>query len=121
MKYNPPAASAEAEQAMQKILQAEREAEQAITGCENKAQQIIHDAQVKAQRINTRANERITNMEMRHGHKLNQLINDIDKEAALALKHETGQCGDHEHLRSIVQQLAIELCSGETSSGCNTA
>ena len=117
MKDNPPASSTEAEQAMQQILQAEREAEHAITACENKAQQIIHDAQARGQRINTRANERITNMEMRHEHKLNQLIRDIDKQAALDLSHETGKCNDEEHLRSIVQKLAAELCTGETRSG----
>jgi len=116
MKDNTPASSTEAEQAMQQILQAERDAEHAIQNCEIKARQIIHEAQVKAQRIHTRANQRITNMEMRHGHKLNQLIKDIDRETAATLNHDAGHCRDEKRLHSVVDELAAELCRADSAS-----
>lgn len=116
MKDNTPASSTEAEQAMQQILQAERDAEHAIEDCEIKARQSIHQAQVKAQRIHTRANQRISNMEMRHGHKLNQLIKDIDRETAATLKHDASHCRDEKKLRSVVEKLAAELCGADSAS-----
>lgn len=116
MKDNIPVSSTEAEQAMQQILQAERDAEHAIHDCEIKARQIIDEAQVKAQRIHTRANQRISNMEMRHRQKLNQLIKDIDRETAVTLNHEAGHCGDEKSLRSVVEKLAAELCRADSAS-----
>lgn len=120
MKDDTRVPSTEAEQAMHQILQAERDAEHAIHDCENAAQKAIQDTQVKAQRIHTRANQRITNMEMRHGHKLNQLIKDIDKEAAVALNHGADNYCDEKKLRTIVNKLAVELCGGYTVSGSDT-
>ena len=120
MKDDTRVPSTEAEQAMHQILQAERDAEQAIHDCENAAQKAIQDAQVKAQKIHTRANQRITNMEMRHGHKLNQLIKDIDKEAAVALKNGADNYCDEKRLRAIANKLAIELCGGPSVPGNDT-
>ena len=117
MKNHGQVPSAEAEQAMHQILQAERDAELAIHDCENAARKAIQDAQAKAQGIHTRANGRITNMEMRHGHKLNQLIKDIDKEAAVALDHAAGYYCDEKKLRAIVNKLAVELCGGHSVPG----
>jgi len=117
MKDDTQVPSTDAEQAMNQILQAERDAELAIHDCENAAQKAIQDAQVSAQRIHTRANQRITNMEMRHGHKLNQLIKDIDKEAAVALNHGAGNYCDEKRLRTIVNKLAVELCGGPSKPG----
>ena len=117
MKNDRQAPSAEAEQAMHQILQAERDAELVIHDCENAARKAIQDVQAKAQRIHTRANQRMTNMEMRHGHKLNQLIKDIDNEAAVALDHGAGNYCDEKRLRSIVNKLAVELCGGHSERG----
>ena len=120
MKDNTQVASTEVDQAIQQILQAEQDAEYAIHDCENGARQTVHDAQIGAQRIHTRANQRITNMEMRHGHELNQLIKDIDRETAAALDHDAGHYADGKSLRSIVKQLAVELCRGDSASGGDT-
>ena len=61
------------EQTIQQVLHAEH----SIQDCEAEARMIVHKAQGRAQRINARTDERITNMEMRHGHKLDRVIKDI--------------------------------------------
>ena len=120
MKDNKPVSPIEAEQAMQQVLQAERDAEHAIHDCENAAQQIIHDAQVSGRKIHARANQRITDMEMRHGHMLDQMIKDIDKEGAVGLRHDAGYYGDKKKLRAIIEKLAVELCRGDSASDDDT-
>ena len=55
----------QAEAAMNRVLQAEREAEQAVAECEKQAKIILSDAQQRANRIANRADERITLMNMR--------------------------------------------------------
>ncbi len=66
MNDDRPVSPTQAEQDMLQILRAERDAEQAIRSCENEVRQIIDDVQITVQRIESRANQRITNMEMRH-------------------------------------------------------
>lgn len=108
--------SPRAEQAIQQVLQAERDAELAIQDCENDARQIIHDAQDRAQHINTRADQRITNMEMRHGHKLDKTIKAIEKEGADELRHDAGNHYDSDSLQAVIEQLAIELCQADAAA-----
>jgi len=55
----------QAEAAMNRVLQAEREAEQAVADCEKQATIILSDARQRANRIANRADERITLMNMR--------------------------------------------------------
>ena len=59
-------------------------------------------------------------MEMRHGHKLDRLIKDIDREGAVGLRHDSGHYGDKARLRSIVEQLAVELCRGDSTPDGDT-
>lgn len=106
-----------AEQDMLQVLQAERDAEQYIRNCENEAQQIINDMQARVQRINVHADERISNMEMRHAHKLNQLIINIEKECATELGYAARQHYDKKRLQVVIEKLATELCQGKTASG----
>lgn len=100
----------QAEQAIQMVLQAEQDAEAAIHGCENEAQLLIQTAQADAQRILTRTDRRITNTEMRHAHKLNQLIRNIENEGSAELKHDASQHFDQIALQNIVEKLATEIC-----------
>lgn len=115
MKNNKPLESPGAEQAIQQVLQAERDAERAIQDCEVEARMIVHDAQGRAQRINARADERITNMEMRHGHKLDRVVKGIERDGADALRLDAAQHYDDARMRAVVDALAKELCLGETS------
>ncbi len=110
----------ESEQAMQQVLQAERDAERAIHDCENEAQQSLHDGQISAQRIHVRANQRISNMEMRYGHLLDQLIRDIEREGSVELINGIGQPNDQKNLVSVVEKLAVELCCGDLTSDGDT-
>ena len=117
MKDDKPVSTAQAEKDMLRVLQAEQDAEQTIRNCENEAQQIISDVQIKVQRINVHADQRITNMEMRHAHKLNHLIRNIEKEGAAELGHDAGQRYAKERLQAVIEKLAAELCLGSTASG----
>ena len=107
--------AASSEQAMQRVLQAERDAERAIQDCEQQARQTIADAQINAQRIYARTDQRITNMEMRHSHKIDHTIKIIEREGAAALRQEAGQHYDPQQLQSVIDALAIELCLGSTA------
>ncbi len=116
MKDDRPVSPTQAEQDMLQILRAERDAEQAIRSCENEVRQIIDDVQITVQRIESRANQRITNMEMRHGHKLNQLIRNIENDGAVELGHDAQQNDDKERLQAVIEKLAIELSLANTVS-----
>lgn len=116
MKNNKPHESPGAEQAIHQVLQAERDAEQAIRDCEQEARLIIHDAQGRAQKINARADERITNMEMRHGHKLDSVIREIEREGANELRLDAGQRYDPDRLKTVIDKLANELCQGDAGT-----
>ena len=98
------------EQAIQQVLQAERDAEQAIKDCEQEARQIIYDARNRSQRIYARTDQRITNMEMRHGHKLDRTIKAVEREGAVELRVDAGQQYDPDGLQAVVENLAFELC-----------
>jgi vacuolar-type H+-ATPase subunit H len=100
----------QAEEAIRQVLQAERKAEQAIQDCEQEALQIINDARSRAQRVNTRTDQRITNMEMRYGHKLDRDIKAIEREGAAELRLDAGQQYDADALQTAIESLAIELC-----------
>jgi len=115
MKNGKISSSPQAEQAIQQVLQAERDAEQAIQDCENEARQIIHDAQNRVQLINTRVDQRITNMEMRHSHQLDKTIKAIEKEGADELRHDAGNHYDSDNLQTVIEQLAIELCQADAA------
>ena len=121
MKDDKPVSTAQAEQDMLLVLQAERDAEQTIRNCQNETQRLINDVQIKVQRINAHADQRITNMEMRHAHKLNQLVRNIEKEGLAELDYNTGQHYDQERLQTVIEKLATELCLGINLSADDTA
>lgn len=103
-------ASLQTDDAIQRVLQAERDAEQAIVECEQEAQQIITDARKRAQAINARSDQRITNLEMRYGHKLDREIKAIEREGADELKLDANQSVDGDSLQAAIEDLALELC-----------
>ena len=115
MSNNRPKSSPQAEQAIQQVLQAERDAEHAIRDCEQEARQIIRDAQNRAQRINAHTDQRITNMEMRHGHKLDKTIKTIEREGVVELRLDAGQHYDEDGLQAVIEALAIELCQASAT------
>lgn len=117
MKNNETNSSAESGQAIQKVLQAERDAERAIEDCEIEARQIIREAHDRAQKINANIDQRITNIEMRHGHKLDKAIKRIGREGVVELRLDASQQHDADSLQSVVEAIAIELCQSDSASG----
>lgn len=115
MKKDKPLLTTQAERDMLQVLQAERDAENTIRNCEQQSRQLINDVQIRVQRINKHADQRITNMEMRHGHKLNHLIRNIENEAAAKLSYDAGQHYGSERLQAVIEKLAIELCLNNTT------
>jgi vacuolar-type H+-ATPase subunit H len=105
--------SVKTDDAIQRVLQAERDAEQAIHECEQEAQQIITDARKRAQAINSRTDQRITNLEMRYGHQLDREIKTIEREGAVELKLDANQRVDPDSLRAAIKDLALELCQAD--------
>ena len=117
MKNNKHSSRPAAEQAIHQVLQAERDAEQAIRDCEDEARNIIKEAHGRAQRINARTDQRITNMEMRHDHKLDRAIKTIEREGAVELRLDAGQQTDADALRAAVDAIAKELCLAPSTAG----
>jgi vacuolar-type H+-ATPase subunit H len=117
MNNNETNSVAESGQAIQKVLQAERDAERAIQDCEIEARQIIRDAHDRAQRINANIDQRITNIEMRHSYKLDKAIKHIEREGAVELRLDASQQYDADSLRSVVEAIAIELCQADSAAG----
>jgi vacuolar-type H+-ATPase subunit H len=113
MKHAENTVPGSAEQAIKQVLQAERDAENAVRDCEAEAHQIIKDAQLRAKEIESRTDQRITNMEMRHSHKLDQLIRSIEKEGEVRLEQDVDQNVGEKALQTVIEKLAIELCQGD--------
>ena len=112
MKDDKSLKASQAEQDVLRVLQAEQDAEQAVQGCENEARQVISDAHLMAQKINLRTDQRISDMEMRHSHKLNMLIREIEKKGAATLDSDSARSYDENDLRRIIDNMAMELCMG---------
>lgn len=117
MKDNKASSTTQPEQAIQKVLQAEQDAEHAIQDCENQAQQLIQKARASAQRILARTDQRITNMEMRHEHKLNQLIKEIEQQGTVELRQDASRQADMKKLQYIAEELATDLCRADELPG----
>jgi len=117
MKESKAVSPVQAEQAIQTVLQAEQDAEAAIRDCENEAHLLVQTAQADAQRILTRTDQRITNTEMRHAYKLNQLIRNIENEGSAKLKHDASQHIKQKALQNIVDNLAAEICRAYAGPG----
>lgn len=117
MKNDDTLSSVRSDQAMKQVLQAERDAERAIGACEHEARQMIDAAHVRGQNIQARTDQRISNMEMRHDHKLDRLIKDIESQGRAELRHDAGRQYEQDKLQSVIDGLAVELCSPDPGSG----
>lgn len=105
-----------AEQAMNRVLEAERNAEKAITDCEHEAHDILQAAQQRAQRIADRTNKRITLLHQRCSQRIDQDINAL-KRAAGEVQYEKakGQLSES-HLTLAVDEVADHLTSSTEPS-----
>ena len=99
------------EDAMNRVLQAERSAEQAVAVCRQEAREIQQAAQLQASRIARRANERLALCHMRCNARLTREL----KERERAAEAEISQCTasaiqlDEDALTPVVEALALDL------------
>ena len=117
MKDDNRATTSQIEQHVITVLQAEKDAEQAVRDCELEVKQSTSDAQVAAQYIITRTDRRISDMEMRHSHKLNKRIRDIEMQGVEMTSTAASGDIDHDKLLAVINELAIELCFGDATGG----
>jgi vacuolar-type H+-ATPase subunit H len=110
MKNDNSESCTEADEAIQQVLKAERDAEQAIRDCEREAVQIINEARNRAQRINSRTDQRITNLEMRHDHKLDRAVKNIEQDGTVELRLDASRQYEPEVLQTVIDALSRELC-----------
>ena len=109
--------SRHAGQAMNRVLQAERDAEQAVADCEQQAREVLHDAQQRARRIAERTNTRITLVQMRCAQAVRAQIK--------ALEHgEETATGEHDAYRlqppvlaALAEQVAAQLTCDRSLAG----
>ena len=109
-------ASDSVEQAMNRVLQAEREAEQAIADCEQEARQILQAAQQTAKHIADRTDQRITLIQMRLAQKIKAHVDALERaDRRTQLEPSQYDLGADE-LASVVQEVAAELTGNRCSA-----
>ena len=103
------------EQAMNKGLQAEREAEQAIADCEQQARQILQAAQQRVKHIADRTDERITRIQLRFAQKIRAQFDALERaDKSAQLEPSLYDLGAAE-LASVVEEVAAELTGNRRS------
>jgi vacuolar-type H+-ATPase subunit H len=105
------------EQAMNRVLQAEREAEQAIADCESEARQIVQAAQQRVKRIADRTDERITLIQLRLAQKIKAHIDALERADRSAQHEPSAYDLDEAGLATVVQEVAAELTANRHSPG----
>ena len=110
---NLPPSPEPADLAMNRVLQAERDAEQAVAECEQEARAILKAAQLQAQRIAARTNQRISMLQMRSSQKLNRTIKGIEQAGKRIEQADAGIPFDESLFGSVIDELAVELTTSE--------
>lgn len=106
-------AGGEADQLMNTVLQAEREAKRAVAECEQRAEEILKAAQARAQRLVSRADQRITVIQMRCNHRIDSIVKAMEMQQQVP--------GDAAHpgqleaqaIEAVVAALAAELTGAD--------
>ena len=105
------------EQAMNRVLQAERDAEQAIADCELEARRILQAAQQRVKRIADRTDERMALIQLRLAQKVKAHSEALER-ADQSAQHEASLYDlDEAVLAAVVQEVAAELTGNRGSQG----
>ncbi len=104
-------------QAMNLVLQAEREAEQAIVDCEHRAREMLHAAQQRARRIAERTNKRITLMQMRCAQAVRARIKTLERAEETATAEHNADRLEPAVLAALVEEVAARLSGDKSSPG----
>ena len=87
---NTPPRVSSADQAMKRVLEAERETRHAITECEQAAHALLHDARQRARRIHDRTDQRISNLKMKTAERVSAELKKLEQEEARVLHEKAG-------------------------------
>jgi len=106
-------AGGEAGQLMNTVLEAEREAKRAVAECEQRAEEILKAAQAHAQRLVSRADQRITVIQMRCNHRIDSIVKSMEMQQQVP--------GDAAHpgqleaqaIEAVVAALAAQLTGAD--------
>jgi hypothetical protein len=102
---------------MNRVLQAEREAEKAIADCEYEARQLLQVAQQRVNRIADRTDERITLIQLRLAQKIKAHIEALER-ADRSAQHEPSVYDlDEAELATVVEEVAAELAGDGRAPG----
>ena len=108
---NKPPTPGSAEQAINRILEAERETGRAITDCERQAHDILQAARQRARRVLGRTDDRISLMKMKTAQRVSTTIQSMDREQEKA-RHESARPLDETGLADCIEQVACLLSGG---------
>lgn len=103
-----------AEQAINRVLEAEHASEQAMLNCESQANEIVEAAQQRAQRITARTDERITRIYSRSKQYISGQIKALEHADRNNNDEYTSFLCDEQNLKKIIEDLA-DLLTGATA------
>jgi cell division septum initiation protein DivIVA len=118
-KNNPGDSATEpAEQAMQRVLQAERDAGRVVAECQAEAGDILNAAQQQASRIASRTDSRISRMQMRCFQRVAGEIRELELAEKKTLEQQEDSYRiDETGLAECIEEVAICLTAGVPSGG----
>ncbi|MDH3561413.1 MAG: hypothetical protein OEN52_10740 [Gammaproteobacteria bacterium] len=100
--------SCTAEQAMNRVLAAERDAGRAVADCEARSRDIVQDARQRANRIASRTDERITLMQMRSAQRTAATLRQL-QQAQQSLDDQAGEPLDDASVSVCMEDVAETL------------
>lgn len=101
-----------AEQAIKRVLEAERETRHAITECEQAAHALLLEARQRARHIHDRTDQRISNMKIKVAQRITATLKDMGRAEAKALREQAVQPLDETDLMDCIEQVACLLSGG---------
>jgi len=100
-----------AEQAMNRVLQAEHDARRVLHTCEQEAHRILHDARLRASHIASRTDERITLLQMRCAQRVAEETQSLVR-AERADREQLRVELDENGLAECIKAMALQLTGG---------
>ena len=104
--------TAAASAAMNRVLEAEQEAEQAVAECERQAQALLQAGYARAQRIAGRTDERISLLRMRSSDRVTRQIELMQRAERAEQQSASPEHPQATRLTAVVEALAAELSGG---------
>jgi cell division septum initiation protein DivIVA len=105
--------------AINRVLQAEREAAEAVAACEREARDILQAAQQLAGHIAGRTDERISRLQLRSAQRVTARIGELEREADRARREMEVEL-DESGLRECIEAVAACLTGGVTTAGVDS-